>query len=179
MVKRRWWAAGLLSILLPGLGQAYNGQVGASVVFYGLFLTSWLASTLLFLYVPGAIASIVVPLAGILLVWGIGVAHAVWTARKRKAVLRPFNRWYVYGVAVLVHGFVIAPSFGGGLKRFVAEGFRVPTSAMAPTLQPGDYILVEKGQEAPRRGAMLVFSWPHKPDMYFVNLAYSPRILHE
>lgn len=169
MVNRRWWAAGLLSFLVPGLGQAYNGQVGASLSFYGLFLVSWVASTILFLYIPGAIANIAVPFAVILLVWGVGVAHAVWTARKRKTLLRPFNRWYVYGVAVLVHGFLIQPPLSGGLKRFVAEGYRVPTSAMAPTLQQGDHILVAKGQVAPRRGSLLVFKGPHKPDTHFVS----------
>ena len=32
--RRRWWLAGLLSFLVPGLGQVYNGQETKGLLFY-------------------------------------------------------------------------------------------------------------------------------------------------
>ena len=37
---RRWWLAGLLSFLVPGLGQVYNGQETKGLFFYFL-LSVW------------------------------------------------------------------------------------------------------------------------------------------
>ena len=38
------------------------------------------------------------------------------------------------------------------------EGFSVPSASMAPTLLPGDYILVDKSVRSPERGDMIVFA---------------------
>ena len=37
---RRWWLAGLLSFLVPGLGQVYNGQETKGLLFY-VVLSVW------------------------------------------------------------------------------------------------------------------------------------------
>ena len=48
------------------------------------------------------------------------------------------------------------------------EGFSVPSASMAPTLLPGDYILVDKAVRSPARGDMIVFS-DAGPDEFLVK----------
>jgi signal peptidase I len=69
------------------------------------------------------------------------------------------------------------------LRTFVAEPFRIPSGSMMPTLDVGDFILVNKfayglrlpvsntkivGIGEPKRGDVVVFRWPgyacHRPD---------------
>jgi signal peptidase I len=70
------------------------------------------------------------------------------------------------------------------LRSFIAEPFRIPSGSMLPTLNVGDFILVNKfsygvrlpviNQKAvsvsdPKRGDIMVFRFPHDPKMHFVK----------
>ena len=66
--KRKWWAAGLLSGLAPGVGQIYNGQLKKAALFYGLNWIPWIAAALLSIVSVFAIASLVVVVAIVVLV---------------------------------------------------------------------------------------------------------------
>jgi signal peptidase I len=49
------------------------------------------------------------------------------------------------------------------VRAYVAEPFAIPSESMAPTLQPGDHVLVEKLSYrfgSPRRGDLVVFRAP-------------------
>ncbi|MDX1733020.1 MAG: signal peptidase I [Halioglobus sp.] len=70
------------------------------------------------------------------------------------------------------------------LRSFLVEPFQIPSSSMVPTLQVGDYILVNKytygirlpvlrdkvvSINEPRRGDVMVFFPPHQNDTYFIK----------
>lgn len=70
------------------------------------------------------------------------------------------------------------------LRSFLVEPFQIPSSSMVPTLQVGDYILVNKFTygirlpvvrtkvfelNKPERGDVMVFFPPHKNDTYFIK----------
>jgi len=70
------------------------------------------------------------------------------------------------------------------LRSFVVEPFQIPSSSMVPTLEIGDYILVNKFTfgirlpvlrtkilkvNEPRRGDVMVFFPPHMNDTYFIK----------
>ena len=70
------------------------------------------------------------------------------------------------------------------LRSFLVEPFQIPSSSMVPTLQVGDYILVNKftfgirlpvirtkvfEMENPQRGDVMVFFPPHLNDTYFIK----------
>jgi len=70
------------------------------------------------------------------------------------------------------------------LRSFLVEPFQIPSSSMVPTLEVGDYILVNKfifgirlpvirtkvlSVEEPQRGDVMVFFPPHMNDTYFIK----------
>ncbi|MDB6061085.1 MAG: lepB [Verrucomicrobiaceae bacterium] len=70
------------------------------------------------------------------------------------------------------------------LRSFVVEPFQIPSSSMVPTLEVGDYILVNKFSYGlrvpvlktkildvgkPQRGDVVVFYPPHKKNVYFIK----------
>lgn len=70
------------------------------------------------------------------------------------------------------------------LRSFIAEPFQIPSGSMIPTLEIGDFILVNKftyglrlpvtntkilDVNDPKRGDVMVFFPPHKPDTYFIK----------
>lgn len=70
------------------------------------------------------------------------------------------------------------------LRSFVAEPFQIPSGSMEPTLEVGDFILVNKYTYGirlpvinkkiipindPKRGDVMVFFPPHMPETYFIK----------
>src|SRR5690606_28709168 len=70
------------------------------------------------------------------------------------------------------------------LRSFIAEPFQIPSGSMEPTLEVGDFILVNKFTygirlpvinkkvidiNEPQRGDVMVFFPPHMPDTYFIK----------
>jgi signal peptidase I len=70
------------------------------------------------------------------------------------------------------------------LRSFLVEPFQIPSTSMVPTLQVGDYILVNKytygirlpvlrtkvlSVNEPKRGDVMVFFPPHMNDTYFIK----------
>ncbi len=70
------------------------------------------------------------------------------------------------------------------LRSFLVEPFQIPSSSMVPTLQVGDYILVNKftygirlpvlrtkvlNMSEPERGDVMVFFPPHMNDTYYIK----------
>ncbi len=99
--------------------------------------------------------------------------------RKRRAANAPEPAWVEYAASffpVLLVVFV--------LRSFVAEPFKIPSSSMRPTLEVGDFILVNKfiyGLRIPiaetkvipvgdpQRGDVVVFRYPVNPSQDFIK----------
>ena len=99
--------------------------------------------------------------------------------RKRRAADAPEPAWVEYAASffpVLVVVFV--------LRSFVAEPFKIPSSSMRPTLEVGDFILVNKfiyglripiaetkviPVSDPKRGDVVVFRYPVNPTQDFIK----------
>src|SRR5262245_1409142 len=107
--------------------------------------------------------------------WSIDRFHF----RKRRAPDAPEPAWVEYAASffpVLLVVFL--------LRSFVAEPFKIPSSSMRPTLEVGDFILVNKFAyglrlpivEAkflpiadPKRGDVVVFRYPVNPSQDFIK----------
>jgi len=66
------------------------------------------------------------------------------------------------GVALIFTG-ISAAGCGFGVRTFMVQAFRIPSSGMSPTLLVGDHLLANKPIywfRGPRRGELLVFRYP-------------------
>ncbi|KAF7599086.1 MAG: signal peptidase I [Candidatus Dactylopiibacterium carminicum] len=105
--------------------------------------------------------------------------YDVFKARKRRTKGTPDPWWVEYGASFFP---VILPIFM--LRSFWIEPFRIPSGSMYPTLQVGDFILVNKyaygvrlpvlnkkvievGQ--PQRGDVMVFRYPLDPSQDYIK----------
>jgi signal peptidase I len=70
--------------------------------------------------------------------------------RDRLGPLKGYQKWWFYILFFLIFN-LANTGFRYGVKAVVAEAFVIPTEAMAPTIQPGDQILVDKLWFTPKR----------------------------
>ncbi len=174
MIKRRQIIASFLSMLTPGLGQIYNGDLKHGLIlqclsqFTGICLfivTPFVASTpimiimLLFLFVILAFSIHI-----------YSIINAYRTAKNKElAPIKSYNRWYFYVVFLLSFwtiGILISESS-------LLKSYKIPASSMEPTLQIGDHILVNKLAYSkgvkPKRGDVVVFVFPEDKSKDFIK----------
>lgn len=112
------------------------------------------------------------------------VSGAVWFAdllvfRKRRQPGGKDPWWVEYGASffpVILAVFV--------LRSFIVEPFKIPSGSMIPTLQVGDFILVNKftygirlpilnkkilDMKQPQRGDVMVFRYPEDPSLDYIK----------
>ncbi len=160
--SRRPVVAALLSLVLPGLGQLYNGMPRRAAFFYAVSIVGYLA--LIALTTSPAIQSgtTFMLAAGLMILGLLFLLFAVFDAyagarRTGELALRRYNRWYVYALLAAV---------GAGLNVAVdftpirAKSYSLPAQSMAPTLMAGDRIAVAArayDSQEPTRGDIVVF----------------------
>lgn len=167
---RRPWLAAVLSLLLPGLGHLYVGRprLAAAATVLGL-----LTITLMYVgvpFIPFAPLNVALPFLMLPVVW-LGVPiHAAFLARRtgRDYALRPYNRWYVYAGLYLILGVLVVPELPNLLRTHIVEAFRIPSGAMEPTTQIGDFLYVVKWPLEQRRalyGRVVAFDSVDEPGL--------------
>lgn len=155
---RRPWVAAVLSLLGPGVGHLYAGAPRRAV--------AWGVASVM--AAPVVLSAAMLLPAGIqlALILALIVALPVSVAWDSARVARRsgsayhrrwYNRWYVYLTLVLVSSYAIHPVVFTWVKSHVAEAFRIPSSAMSPTLESGDFILATPFGRSPVRAQLRVY----------------------
>lgn len=159
--KRSYLCGFLFSWLCPGLGHVYTGKIKIGII---LFIITTILSILYFsgLFVTSAYTYIASVAALIIWTLAIAVHCLIHIKKERSIILRPYNKWYFYILFIFVFfGIsVFSPSS--------FETFHIPSEAMAPTLQTGDYILTKYSSEVDR-GDIVVFKYPKNPKLNHVK----------
>jgi signal peptidase I len=172
-VQRKPWLAGLLSLVLPGLGHLYAGQPRVAGAAFLLSVASGALVLAAPLFLPQPI-NVVLALLGLLVVL-VGIPlHAARTAKAapQTYVLQPYNRWYLYLGLYCISSFLLTPWAYGHTKARLVEAFRIPAASMEPTMQVGDYLYVAKWDDARtdlRRGTLVVFESVEEPGLQVVK----------
>ena len=160
-MKRSPWVAVLLSGALPGLGHVYLGEPRRGLTLFAALGGVSVVAILTLLYLPVAPLNVLLPLGMVVTVWLYVLADAFRRGRRIEAYApRRYNRWWVYLGAFLFVGFVAQPAAQNRFEASVSDAFRVTSAAMAPTLLPGDYLLVDKRsfrKRPPARFEMAVY----------------------
>ena len=171
--RRRPWLAGLLSLLMPGLGQLYNQNIRLAwpLLVVMIFVTP--AAKWLITAVPPAVglAVMVAVLVGVTVLLILALVQAFLQAR-RIGVVQPawFNRWYVYVGLYLLTGMA---SFALEILPIpTSNSYNIPSSSMSPTLLVGDQLTAKANAFAdrlPMRGDIVLFEMPDDPSATFVS----------
>lgn len=171
--------AALMSLVLPGYGQFYNGELDKAV---------WLFLAFAFLCVPGmALVGLYLPPAwtmpalGVSVVaalgtWGYAVVDAWRGARARPDYLpRPWQTGAAYAVAFLVCNGLALPLLVDTVRSRQMESFSIPSASMAPSVLRGDILFADKRYNCPgckqqiRRGDVAVFTYPNDRTRLYIK----------
>jgi signal peptidase I len=169
--RPRPWVAGILGVLVPGLGQFYSGQALRGVAFAVALLVLGLLAVSLMLYAPLGPVHSLLPALLMLAAWALIVVDGVRRARSvgRDFPRKFYQRWPVYVAFALLMILVVQPAYQPLVRRNVGRSFVATSAAMEPALLMGDYFLasiVRSGNAA--RGDVVIFSWPEEPGTNFV-----------
>jgi signal peptidase I len=169
--RRKPLVALLLSIVTPGLGQMYNGQMKRGIILYlgAFFLPIIFFSTGSFFNFYIMLLCMAILLAFLLFVWSDAFTGAV---KSKEITLKPYNKWYLYLLIILITSFVIQPSLGSSIKNNIASSYKIPSSGMDPALLVGDYLLANMKiykNEKPKRGDIVIFEFPKDPSKDFIK----------
>lgn len=167
--------AATLSLASTGLGQIYCGRIARGLV---LFLGSLLfapAIVLAALLPPGTmvLVGLILGLSTVLAIYIFAVVDAFRLARRGGGNFQSmdYNHPLIYALFILVG---LAYSAGGlyFIRSSVFEAFAIPTASEAPTLLPGDRVLVNKTtfqRRFLRRGDEVVFRVASEPGLHWVK----------
>jgi signal peptidase I len=172
--KRHPWFAVLLSLVMPGLGQLYCGAILRCLWLLALTSAAGLLGVLAL--VPGLRLNGNLVVAGYalsLLVYGLGIFDAFFTARRTRVDYEPkdYNRWYAYlllGVAVSA-GHVFSALY---VRDNWLMPFKIPTASMYPAIWQGDQLFGDRSayrDKDPAAGDIVIFHNPDNRREYFIK----------
>jgi len=162
--RRNPWLAGLGNLLFAPLGHVYAGQAWRGMLMWAARLSITLVGLCAFSRIAGK-AGLVLTAAVLIAAPLCLVADAAIVARQQGGVfqLKWYNRWYTYLVTAAMV-WVATQAVTAAIRAFVVEAFYLPSSAMTPTLQIDDRIVVDK----------LAYRW-HSPARFDVVVFRAPR----
>ena len=166
--SRKKLLAFLLSALVPGLGQLYNGQHRKSAIYAFGLLTLPIGFNLLGLK-PYFWAYAVLIILIFVLRLVIAIEAALTASRTKEYQLKNYNKWYFYLAIVPI--WYIAVYAGESVSETTRyKSFRVSSDAGNPNLIAGDYVLGDFGfynSKQPEYGDLIVFSIPNAGSQVF------------
>lgn len=172
--NRRWWLALFLSLILPGLGQVYNGHPRRAILCLCLVVSVPLLIIILtFLQIPAPF-NIILPLILLVLVPLDAVLGAL---KPRNINVFTLDLRFLMNLISMIFLLVGLIQFS---QRFLFESNRIVEDGMSPSLLKNDFILVEKLTSlklapaaflytAPKQGEILVFHYPLDKKLHYIK----------
>jgi signal peptidase I len=176
---RKPWLAAMMSFILPGFGQLYNGEVNKAI---------WTFAFFSFIVIPwGALVAVYLPDAWLvfLLVDATIAATALWiwstiNAWRTATKLAHYEQkpWQISGVylaAIVVCGLLVIPMTYSYVRGHLVEPFYIPSGSMAPSVLTGDYVIAEKRYNCPnckhavKRGDIAIFTYPNDRTVNYIK----------
>lgn len=176
---QRPWLAALMSAVLPGFGQLYNGQLDKGIwLFLGFALLSVPGVALIALCLPAAwtIPALALGLLAALGIWIGSLVDAWRTARRPQINARP--AWVGRGVFALVFvvcDLVALPALIEHVQTRLVSSFHIPSSSMAPGVLQGDVLFADRRYNRPgvdqavRHGDVAIFTYPNDRTRYYIK----------
>jgi signal peptidase I len=171
--------ASLMSAVLPGFGQLYNGDINKAAWFFlGFTFFSVPSIALLVMYLPEAwtIQALITSLLLTFSIWLFAVIEAFKSARKQSDYLP--QTWQGSGSYLLIFvlcNLILLPSMTQYVRNHYIESFRIPSGSMEPNLIPGDILFADKRYNCPgcetnvKHGDVAIFVYPNDRNRYYIK----------
>lgn len=183
---RKPFVASLMSLVLPGFGQLYNGQVNKAIwLFLAFALISVPGIAAIALYLPTVLTvpTLALSLIAVVAMWLFGIIDAWRQAGQRQHYLAA--AWQCSGayaaVLVLCSGLAL-PLLIDYVRSNQVEPFRIPSASMAPAVLQGDLLFADKrynragwagvpgGQTSSiARGDIAIFTYPNDRTLKYIK----------
>jgi signal peptidase I len=168
------------SMIMPGLGQIYNGELTKGISFFLIFAFVIPVFSYLGVHSPSSwlIGFVALAVFSGLAIFAYCIRDAYISARRIGADyrLQPFNQPYVYLGLVFFGYFFVLGQLTNYVTHDLLQAFKIPPAAksMAPGILPGDQFFADKrinspGAQKVRRGDPAVFVYPNDRTMIYVK----------
>ena len=150
------WIALILSFIVPGLGQIYNGERMKGILFYLLASAALIAFAVIPLTRLITPLNVILPIALLIFIYVFIWIEAFSKAKLLKTDVRtrPIKQWYFY-LGIMAISLLLIQPYLLKVVRNISQAFKVPSSSMSPTILNGDRILVNR--------AIYKFGVPYTP----------------
>ena len=176
----------LMSLVLPGFGQLYNGQVNKAIwLFLAFALISVPGIAIIALYLPAGltVATLVLSLITVVALWLFGMADAwLQASQLRTYALGDWQCSGVYGLVFLLCSGLALPLLIDYVRTYQLEPFRIPSGSMAPAVLQGDLLFADKRYNRAgwagipgghtssiARGDIAIFTYPNDRTLKYIK----------
>jgi len=159
---RMVWAAVILTLLFPGLGHIYCGEIKRGI---GLFVSAIITVSALFVLLglfPNIITLIIL-FTGELSILICFLYDAVRIAQSKKEYyLRGYNKWYLYILIIIAGSFLVTNIYLPFITNNIVQSYSEPSVSMENTILAGDHFFVNTftykiGDSKPRINDVVAF----------------------
>lgn len=162
----------LLSLIVPGLGQAYAGQLERGVFCYTLGYIFAIALCLGNLARDFRGLLLLVILLNVLAIL-VSADASIAAGKARELTRAPYNRWYVHVIAIVLNTLLAGPLITFPIRGPTGISItRVASNTLEPALMEGDYVVLglrPYERDTPRRGDVVVFPYAKDPSKQFIK----------
>jgi signal peptidase I len=168
-----------MSLMLPGFGQMYNGELNKGIWFFlGFALLSVPGLALIALYLPrgGMVPALVLALMLTLSIWVFAMIDAWRSAHaKREHVLQGWQMSGLYVLTFLLCNGLALPLLIGHVREHQVASFRIPSVSMEPSVLHGDLVFADKRYNCPgcktavQRGDIAIFTYPNDRTLNYIK----------
>jgi signal peptidase I len=169
----------LMSAVLPGFGQLYNGDVNRAIWLFLAFAflnVPWLAIVALYLPRGWLVPMLVLTFVAAIWVWVYSM-FAAWGRAKALPDYVP-ERWQssgLYALVFIVSNVIALPALTIDIRANFVEPFRIPSASMEPAVMQGDFLFADKRYNCPgckyriEQGDIAIMAMPNDRTVLFIK----------
>ncbi|MCP4580299.1 MAG: signal peptidase I [candidate division Zixibacteria bacterium] len=168
---RKMWVAVILSLIFPGMGQYYNGEIKRAVI---LLITSHFIGIigLAFIYFTENIIPLQIMMLAIIFIWIFAFIDSIRLTIMNKSEYFPSkynNRWFKY-IGVIIAAAILGAFVSDFEKALIVEAYRIPSGSMENTLLVGDFLMGKKcGADGVDINDLMIFRYPKDPSISYIK----------
>jgi len=173
---RNKWLAALMGLVMPGLGQIYNGELIKGVSFFVILQVIHVVGLRWTVLLPDRmlLAGLVCTIAAVLALYAAAILDCYRKAARTEIAYQPtsYNRWYFYLAVWLLGWVLVSGAVFGYVQDNVIAAYKVATGSMEPAIRAGDRVLADKTayrRMSPRKDDIVIFVYPDDRSKMFVK----------